>query len=1811
MQDPAWLARSPEGAYWADDGASVYFRRQREGSDLRDLFTIRPDGSGADRVEDAALARADVSGGDWTRDRSRKVFSRDGDLFVKDIASGVERQLTRTGAGESGARFLADESRVMFRRSGTLLVRDLETGLEWEPADVRFAKTPEEAEKKRDKDKKYLDRQQDRFFEVLRDHRQSREEGRERRRELREIDRSDVPGPFYLPDGLEDRGRHLSPDGKWLIVIAAKPLKGDKRDEMPKYVTESGYVDTVNVRPKVGAASEREDRVFLLDLEEETWSEFTRDSLPTISDDPLAWLREKADEGTADDTDDGEDAAENDDSDEEGDNNDKADMKPRPVSVWSVRWRPDSSMAALMLRSNDNKDRWIALVEPGGDDPSLESIHHLHDEAWIGWSFNEHGWFQDASALWYLSEESGYGNLYLWTSGDEAPTKLAGELWEVSSVRESPDGAWLYFLGNSERPIEYQVHRVGLRGQGVERLSDVEGSVESFRISPDGARLLLTASSAVRPPELSVVDLRTGAHTKITNTVTDAYLARPWIEPEFVAIEGDHGRPIWTKVYQVDGSWEGEGRPGVVFVHGAGYTQNSDDAWPYYFREQMFHSMLAYLGYVVIDMDYRASAGYGRDWRTAIYRNMGRPELEDFSDGIDWMVDTHGVDPEKIGVYGGSYGGFMALMALFLEPETYACGASLRPVTDWAHYNHGYTSNILNTPELDPEAFERSSPIEFAAGLADPLLICHGMLDDNVVYQDTVRLAQRLIELGKQDWEVAAYPLEPHSFTEASSWLDESVVSRDGGHGVRSTRKHALGVGAISTEKNEMTHVNHYTALCALTMAAGLAVAGPTGADQPVHSTGHASWVEATPTGDTTPLPRVAEPDRTNRRAHPPIDQIPPMPLSHVLDMPPVNANVGEGAPVFFDLATREERVVQLPGSQSRATSGGGIGFNGADLAVSNDDSAARSFGTMTEIGDPGAFPWRMNVKLVMRFVDEGGVDRFFVASGSMADAETVLTAGHCVYAHSPNGIAINDWAADIWVYPGWDGVGSANEFSGNWGEAESTGLGSWTGWTVNGSFDNDLGFIRVNRAVGMLTGWYGWWWGGDCASVQARLYNVGSYPAEGCGIAGLHNGRDQYYWWGSYDSCPGQQLQTLTTPGCFTAQWGGMSGGGSYFIDDGSRIVHSVISNSNNATFANHVKQWEGWSDYRVDFVNASRGASFDLQALQARYSDSTPTAGQTITGEFDAPNPTNANPSSATYTFRHYLSTNDFISTADTLIGGSWTYTFDYAAMQNVHINPHSITIPIGTPSGSYYLGVELDPSTDGVDSNDNTTGWDSFPVTVAGVADIVANSLSAPSGTFNPGESFVVSYNIHNQGGDSSNNVGLDFRASLNTIISTGDVQIGQVNTGGLAGNTTRANSFVVTLPPTMSPGTYYIGLISSASDDVNALNNSTFDSIPITVAECVADFAPAYGVLDFDDVLAFLTAFGRHISRVFAPPQGRARHASTTLSSAVRRAAIITALRTPIGRHGGALSSVRPDDLAAHVIRAVVDRSGIDPALIDDVYLGATNQAGEDNRNVARMAALLAGLPESVPGATVNRLCASGLEAVNLAARLIEADHGDVFIAGGVESMSRAPYVLSKADTAFGRAQTLQDTSIGWRFINPKLAALYHPYAMGETAENVARQHTISRDDQDAFALRSQQRWAAAHEAGRFADELVPVEIPQRKGEPVLVGTDEHPRPDTTMQALARLRPAFASDDQATVTAGNSSGINDGAAALLVVEESRARALGLTPLAFVGASASAGVDPAYMGLGPVPAIRKALGRAGLALTDIGSPRRWCTR
>ena len=328
--------------------------------------------------------------------------------------------------------------------------------------------------------------------------------------------------------------------------------------------------------------------------------------------------------------------------------------------------------------------------------------------------------------------------------------------------------------------------------------------------------------------------------------------------------------------------------------------------------------------------------------------------------------------------------------------------------------------------------------------------------------------------------------------------------------------------------------------------------------------------------------------------------------------------------------------------------------------------------------------------------------------------------------------------------------------------------------------------------------------------------------------------------------------------------------------------------------------------------------------------------------------------------------------------------------------------------------------------------------------------------------------------------------------------------------------------------------------------------------------------------------------------------RAVTAKKEAKEGMEEAVILSAVRTPIGRYGGSLKDTRPDDLAALVIAEAVRRANIDAGSIEDVILGCANQAGEDNRNVARMALLLAGLPIEVAGQTVNRLCGSGLQAVNSAAQAIQTGAGDTFVAGGVESMTRAPFVLGKADSAFSRTMNLQDTTLGWRFVNHRLSALHYPYTMGETAENVAERTKISREEQDAYALQSHQRAVAAQQTGRFSEEIEPVTIPQKKGEPVVVTLDEQPRPDTTLEKLAALKPVFRKDG--SVTAGNSSGINDGAAALVLMARSRAQKLGLSPRARIVMSAVAGVDPAYMGLGPIPATHKVLQRAGLSIKDI---------
>jgi dipeptidyl aminopeptidase/acylaminoacyl peptidase len=527
---------------------------------------------------------------------------------------------------------------------------------------------------------------------------------------------------------------------------------------MPHYVNESGYTEAEEIRAKVGSGKPEHQRLFLLDRERRQASELDLGVLPGIDEDPLAELRAAAREREK----------------QRKDEQDQEEGKPRPVSLLPPVWSDDGQRVVLQAFSQDNKDRWLAAVDL--EAAEVRPLHRMHDPAWINWRFQDLGWLRDHRTLFFLSEQSGYSQLYLIEVDDRSGGGIrrltAGE-HVVDDAVLSADGRFIYYTANAGHPGVYEIWRVEPESGRSQRISELDGRNEAV-LSPAGDRLLVTHSSSTRPPELWVQQAEPGAEARqLTSTTSDAFLDVEWTAPEIVAVPSSHGaRPIHARLY-LPGGPSDDPRPAVVFVHGAGYLQNAHRGWSSYFREFMFHTLLTRRGWVVLDMDYRGSAGYGRDWRTAIYRQMGGPELEDLADGAAWLVRHHGVDPERIGVYGGSYGGFLTLMALFERPELFAAGAALRPVTDWAHYNHPYTSNILNTPELDPVAYERSSPIEHAEGLTKPLLICTGMLDDNVLFQDSVRLVQRLIELEKQDWEIAIYPLEPHGFREPSSWLDE------------------------------------------------------------------------------------------------------------------------------------------------------------------------------------------------------------------------------------------------------------------------------------------------------------------------------------------------------------------------------------------------------------------------------------------------------------------------------------------------------------------------------------------------------------------------------------------------------------------------------------------------------------------------------------------------------------------------------------------------------------------------------------------------------------------------------------------------------------------------------------------------------------------------------------------------------------------------------------------------------------------------------------------------------------------------------
>ena len=730
MRGPELVGEEPSQIRWTDDSAWIYFR-WKPGGEAWDaesaLYRVRATGGEPERLDDAAAREAEplIAPGDLSRDRRWRVSTVGGDLYLVDRRSMAVRRLTHTQDSEGSPLFGPDAGRVIYRRGNDLYRLTLADGsLEQLTRIVEgpAPKEPPEAEGQR----KFLEDQQRELFEHVR-RQKEREDAQKARREAAE---AQDHSPVYLDRNERVRGLQATPDGGKVLVLAFTPAQEDKNTVIPEWITENGYTQDANGRPKVGDA-QSQGRVGLLDTKT----------------DSIRWL-DVAPEGYA--------------------------AKEKP-NVYSAGWNDAGTRAFLFAVSYDNKDRWLWSLDAAGGERTL--VDHLHDDAWVGGPCFAQcvGFLPGTDRIWFVSEETGFAHLYAANADGSDKRALTSGDWEVLDVSIPEDRARFLLTTNEGSPFDEGAWWMELDGSNRRRVTEGEGRF-GVTPSPDGKRMAIVHDVSSHPPELYVADARRPTQmTQVTTSPTAAWSSFAWLDPEIVRFRAQDGTMVPARIYRPKDLGAQANGAGVIFVHGAGYLHNVHHYWSSYSREYMFNHLLAASGYTVLDIDYRGSAGYGRDWRTAIYEWMGGKDLSDQVDGARWLVANEGVDARRIGMYGGSYGGFMTLMALFTAGDTFRSGAALRSVTDWAHYNHGYTSDILNLPQNDEEAYEKSSPIYFAQNLRPDqhLLILHGMVDTNVHFSDVVRLVQRLIELGKENWDFEPYPVESHGFVEPTSWTDE------------------------------------------------------------------------------------------------------------------------------------------------------------------------------------------------------------------------------------------------------------------------------------------------------------------------------------------------------------------------------------------------------------------------------------------------------------------------------------------------------------------------------------------------------------------------------------------------------------------------------------------------------------------------------------------------------------------------------------------------------------------------------------------------------------------------------------------------------------------------------------------------------------------------------------------------------------------------------------------------------------------------------------------------------------------------------
>jgi dipeptidyl aminopeptidase/acylaminoacyl peptidase len=774
MRGPKLVGYPPTGLRWSGDSSRLYFEWRRPGDDEASTWVVGRDGANLRKLSDDERRSVPPVGGVWDRAHRRVLFADQGDIVLVDSVSGTRRSVTRTTGSESAPRWARGESAVTFVRENNLYIVSLDgAGGVMQLIDVG----PKKRDPRDTDSQKFVKAEGEKLIEHTRIE-------AEKKKKAEEKDKARALPKYELADRQSATDLQLAPDGTHVFMVIVERADTAKRPNVPNYVTESSYTEDIPARTYVGDA---QDKRTLVVMNLETGKTVTADgSFAGTVRLPPSPPRGSGEPGKADATSEVRLKPDTtlDTAAERGVRlQPDQPTKPQPRELrWGMpQMSDDGSVAVSNVRAADNKDRWLVAVDP--DSGKTRIVDALHDDAWVrevgGFGPNDpsFGWLPDHKRLWFLAERDGWMHLYTVDAASDhaAPRQLTEGRWEIESVSLSADRNTFYITSTEVHPGERHIYAVSADGGARDKLTSMVGG-HSGAVSPDGSTIGLIYSFSNKPHEVYLMPNRAGAAARqVTTTPIDEWRAFKWVEPQLITYKTRDGVDVYARLFtpEMVGAHRDPAAPAVVFVHGAGYVQNAHKYWASYYREYMFHQLLASRGYVVLDPDYRASSGYGRDWRTAIYRHMGGKDLEDVLDGAAYLVDRQKVNAKRIGVYGGSYGGFITLMAMFISPDTFAAGAALRPVTDWTHYNHGYTSNILNEPQNDAEAYRRSSPIYFAEGLKGALLICHGMVDTNVLFQDTVRLVQRLIELRKENWSVAPFPVENHGFEDETSWADE------------------------------------------------------------------------------------------------------------------------------------------------------------------------------------------------------------------------------------------------------------------------------------------------------------------------------------------------------------------------------------------------------------------------------------------------------------------------------------------------------------------------------------------------------------------------------------------------------------------------------------------------------------------------------------------------------------------------------------------------------------------------------------------------------------------------------------------------------------------------------------------------------------------------------------------------------------------------------------------------------------------------------------------------------------------------------